>query len=431
VTSLASVLQRRFGAPAPADARRKARVLALDTLGCALAALDQPVVARLAHRLSENDDGSLRLGALDARLSPASAAVLLATAACWDEACEGLARAHGRPGVPVVAACIALGMKHGALLGTFLEGVVSGYEVGGRMGERLRIRGGMHVDAGWPSLGVAAGVCRLLGEDASVAQAAVEIAASQLPFGLYLPVEQGADGRNTYLGHAAWLGIFAATAAQSGCAAPSGAVERHAELALLKAELPAYADPETYLIREAYLKPYAAVRHVHYAVEAALRLRQKASALDVLELRIYPEAVQYCGNRAPRTPIQAQFSLSFGIAAALRFGGLDASAYRSPQFEDVELRRVEALVRVRADESLGAGGRREAVLRIGTHEERISAVKGDPALPFTEEEACAKFLRGASAAIGGPAAERVARAMLDADETAPLRAVLEPAMRYK
>ena len=37
--------------------------------------------------------------------------------------------------------------------------------------------------------------------------------------------------------------------------------------------------------------------------------------------------MQYCGNRAPRTAIQAQFSLSYAIAAALVLGDLGPNAY--------------------------------------------------------------------------------------------------------
>ncbi|HZQ73675.1 MAG TPA: MmgE/PrpD family protein [Burkholderiales bacterium] len=427
---LDALLERLWSTPAPPEVRRKARRIALDTLGCALAALEHPAVRSLAARLGEMDDGRVALGSLDARLAPSAACAVLAAAACWDEACEGLARAHGRPGVPVAAACMGLGLKLNVAMKDFIEALVAGYEVGARMGERLRIRPGMHVDGCWPALGAAAGASRLLGEPPATARAAIEIAASQLPFSLYLPVEQGADARNTYLAHAAWLGAFAASAACSGVAAPSGAIERFAALALSNAGLPAYAGGDRYLILDAYLKGYAAVRHVHYGAEAALRLRSRIRTVEAANLAIYPEAVQYCGNRAPRTPIQAQFSLSFGVAAALRFGRLDAAVYRAPEFEDAELRRLEGLVRVRAEEALGQGGRREAVLRIGALEERVSVLKGDPARPFTDGEVAAKFMHAASPSLGRAAAEGLAVRLLEADETAPLRAVLEPAMRY-
>jgi 2-methylcitrate dehydratase PrpD len=404
---LREVLQWAFNEPAPSAVRGKARLVLLDTAGCALAGLAHPSVTALAARLQ--GQGALTNGAL------------LATAACWDEACEGLARAHGRPGVPVVAACMALAGEREITLGRILDAVITGYEIGGRMGEALRIRPGMHVDASWPALGVAAGVVRLLGGSADQGLAALEIAASQIPFSLYLPVEQGADSRNTYLGHAAWLGSFAAFAAMAGSTAPSGAVERFARIALGIDALEAEPKGE-YVMREAYLKAFAAVRHVHYGALAALSLKNDLPDLDTvraIELAIYPEALTYCANRAPRTAIQAQFSLSFGLAAALRFGRLDAEVYRAPLFDDPDLRRLEQRVELRADERLGEGGQRAATLTVRTDtqklEKRIDAI---PAL--TAEECRAKFLKNA-ARRGEARAGAIAEAVLNGSETRTLR----------
>jgi 2-methylcitrate dehydratase PrpD len=313
-------------------------------------------------------------------------------------------------------------MQREFTLGQIVDAVVTGYEIGGRMGEALRIRPGMHVDASWPSLGVAAAMVGLQGGNAAQALAAIEIAASQVPFSLYLPVEQGADGRNTYLGHAAWLGSFAASAALAGVSAPSGAVARFADLALARQE-PRMAPKGEYLIREAYLKPFAAVRHVHYGALAALELRAECAdtrAIEAIDLAIYPEAVTYCANRAPRSPIQAQFSLSFGLAAALRFGALDAPVYRSPQFEDAELRRLESLVRMRADEALGAGGARAATLSLRTGNRCLTKrVDGVPAV--TREECRAKFLGNAVPSLDPAAASALAERILNGAETEALR----------
>jgi 2-methylcitrate dehydratase PrpD len=388
-----ALLEHLFAAGAPPDVRRLARLLLLDTLGC--------IYAGLAHP---------KLRALQA-----DPAARLATAACWDEACEGSPRAHGRPGVPVIAACLAFPDGN---LGELLDALIVGYEVGGRMGEALRIRPGMHVDASWPSLGAAAAVVRLKRGSARQAAMAIEIAASQLPFSLYLPIEQGADGRNTYLGHAAWLGTFAAQAALAGIDAPSGALERFAELALQR-PLPRLTH-DGYLIREGYLKRHAAVRHVHYGVEAALRMRTADTReISGIRLSIYREAVTYCGNRAPRTPIQAQFSLSFGIAAALRHGRLDADLYADAFLADPELKRLEALVRLDPVQT----ERRTATLVLetaqGLREERVTDLP-----PMSETEVRAKFIANAARGLAADAAGSVADALLAGPESRSLQSIL-------
>ena len=81
---------------------------------------------------------------------------------------------------------------------------------------------------------------------------------------------------------------------------------------------------------------------------AAIR-RLRWSGFGAIKLQIYPEAVQYCGIRAPRTAIQAQFSLSYAIAAALTLGDLGPEAYRD--VGDATLTRLEQSVVIEADPS--------------------------------------------------------------------------------
>jgi 2-methylcitrate dehydratase PrpD len=324
-------------------------------------------------------------------------------AACWDEACEGLARAHGRPGVPVIAALQALATPRQATLGEVLDALISGYEVGGRLGEALRVAPGMHVDATWPSLGVAVACLRLLNGSAQQALAAVRIAGCQIPRSLYLPVKAGADARNTYLAHAAQLGLLAAQAALADVSAPEGVLEELGAKPL--------ARPGEWLILEGYLKPFAAVRHVHYAAAAALLSRTKVEVerVKAIKLRTYEEAIRYCGNRAPRTPIQAQFSLSYGVAHALRFGTLDPDAYRAERLSDPLLLRLEEAVAIEEDAALTAAGKRGARLAVHLESETVETVSEDPLHPMSREEVLAKFARYA---------HRDGAAFLDADPSA-------------
>ncbi len=150
---------------------------------------------------------------------------------------------------------------------------------------------------------------------------------------------------------------------------------------------------------QGYFKSYAAVRHVHYGALAAHALRSslEVSKIDRLVLQVYEEATIYCGNRAPQTPLQAQFSLSFGLAAMLRWGRLDPWVYREPQFQDPLLRALEAKVQVQVDVPWTQQQQRGARVWIdcndGTrHEHVITAVPGDAQMPFSEHALQDKFL---------------------------------------
>jgi 2-methylcitrate dehydratase PrpD len=387
-----------------------ARWLVLDTLGCVVAGRRAGPVAEFEQRAALADPGSFYFSIesepASLGLSNPNAAMMLAMAACWDEACEGHAGAHGRPGVAVFAALLPMSSR--LTYGQFLKSFVVGYEIGARFGASLRIKKGMHVDGNWPALGAAAAVAHALGLGPVKIAQAVQMAACQLPMSLYLPVRSGDTSRNTYLGHSAQLGQSAALAVACGITAPSDAVLEYAQVGLSQAP-GAFDSTQRFHILQGYFKTYAAVRHVHYGALAAHALRNVVDLGKVtgISLQIYEEATVYCGNRAPQTPIQAQFSLTFGVAATLRWGRLDPWVYREPQFQDPLLRALEAKVKVSVDAQWTQQQMRGARLLLecsdGTHHEKeITAVPGDVQMPFTEPELADKFL---SYCVGSMTAE--------------------------
>ncbi len=415
--------------PANVPAANAARVILLDTIGCMLAGREAAEVTAFEQNASAMESGPFTFPG-GRRLSLASAAQVGAMAATWDEACEGHAYAHGRPGVAAIAALLPLAVAGERGLDATADALALAYEVGARAGGWLRIRPGMHVDGNWPALGAAAGVARLLGQDADGIGRAIDIAACQLPTSLYLPVATGKTARNTYLAQSAQLGMLAAQAAAAGIGAPAGALAMYA--ANFSAAAPdAPPAPEDDLILDAYIKPHAAVRHVHYGAELARGVREelegRTANITRIVLSVYPEAITYCGNRAPAVPIQAQFSLTFGLAAMLRFGVLDHSVYRPGRFDDAELRRLEALVEVRVDRALEAQGKRGASLMVSSGyndiERDVRAIPGDASRPLSAEEVAAKFMRYAQVSVPNEKAFVFANAVLSAEVDVKMRAL--------
>ncbi|HMK78828.1 MAG TPA: MmgE/PrpD family protein [Xanthobacteraceae bacterium] len=407
----------------PADVDAKARLLLLDTFGCLLAGLRHPQVQELGRALRLAFPGNTAWPSSDIRLGAAGAAALGAAAACWDEACEGHSSAHGRPGLPVVPALLALSATHDVSLGALLVALVTGYEIGTRAGQAWRIPPGWHVDGSWHSLGVAAAVARLTSGPARIAPA-IEAAACQIPASLYLPISTGSVARNTYPAHAALLGMLAAAAAVAGFRMPDGALEE-ARRRVLRAASDASPTPAgQWTILEGYLKPFAGVRHTHYGVEAALRLRARhairADAVTAIRLQVYPEAVQYCGNRAPRSAIQAQFSLTYAIAAALVLGDVGPDAYTN--VDDPRISRLEQLVVVDADATRLRRGATVAIEFAGERvTESVDAVAGDPALPMSRDQVVDKFRRYTEPVIGERSAASFVQFFLEGAATEPAR----------
>jgi 2-methylcitrate dehydratase PrpD len=407
--SFDSVIAWAWDGPRGAAAA-KARLLLLDSLGCALAGLAHPRVAGFARAMQGAFPGEVALAG--AHLAPGAAAAVLATATCWDEANEGLARAHGRPALPVAPIAL-VARATGAPAEAALAGFALGYEVAARAGEAWRIRPGMHVDGSWHALGAAACAARLAGLDAACVARAVRLVACQVPFAIYAPIAAGMDGRNSYPAHAALLGTLAAAAAASGMDAPEGGFAEARRLAL-GLEAPAAAEPPgAWLLEEAYLKPFAGVRHAHYAAAAALALRGRVAAMPArVTLATYAEALRYAGNRAPQAAISAQFSLSWAVAAALVGGDLGPAAYTDAALADPRLRAIEAMVELVEDRALTEAGRRGATLTVDGESATVTGVTGDPDRPMEEAEAVAKFTRFATPVLGEAGIARAIAALL-------------------
>ncbi len=422
LSRLQRMLARSIGAgtPPPEAVREKAKLMLLDTIGCILAGRRAAEMTALEAALAAVEAGAFRFpGGMG--LSTQSAVAIAAMGATWDEVCEGLPYAHGRPGLPVIGALLPLAVVRNAPLEELLCSLITGYEVGARMGGWLRIRPGMHVDGNWPALGAAAAVAKLLGLSPEQTFTAINIAACQLPASVYPPIKTGDYARNTYIAHTAWLGLLAAFSAAAGISAPQEALVHYAQ-GYAAASSTAAPEPDYYFILDAYFKPYASVRHAHYGIDAARRIREQlkgdTSAIKAIRLRTYEEAVTYAGiNRAPRAPIQAQFSLSFAVAAGLRFGGMEAEIFRPEHFNDAELRRLEQLVQIEADPAMGTGGKRSAVLSVEAggrcYEATSDKLRGDSEFPFSREEMVAKFLRCARGAVTEEKARHFAAALMD------------------
>ncbi len=398
------------GPPAGSEAAQKARLLLLDSLGCALAGLRHPRVAAFAKALEGMFPGEVALAG--ARLAPGAAAAVLSAATCGDEANDGLARAHGRPALPVAPLAL-VARARGASAADATAAFALGYEVAARAGEAWRIRPGMHVDGSWHSLGAAACAARLTGLDADGIARAVRLVACQVPFSLYAPIAAGMDGRNSYPAHAALLGSMAAAAASAGMDAPEGGFAEARRIALGHETEAAGTPPGTWLLEEAYFKPFAGVRHAHYGAAAAIALRDRVSATPArITLSTYAEALRYAGNRAPRAAIAAQFSLTWAVAAALVQGDLGPGAYTDAALADPRLRDIEARVELTEDAALTQAGRRGATLTVDGQSATVTGVTGDPDRPMTQADAVAKFARFAGPTLGEAGVARAVAALL-------------------
>ena len=122
----------------------------------------------------------------------------------------------------------------------------------------------------------------------------------------------------------------------------------------------------------------------------------------------------YCGNRRPRTAIQAQFSLTYGLAYALRTGNLTPDAYLPEALEDTEQQDLERKINVTVSPNIRDRG---AVLHVrsGAHSQtyRVESVTGDVDRPMSTGQVVAKAREYMTPVIGAEKSRRIINSILN------------------
>lgn len=418
------------------------RRLTLDTVACAIAGLQTREVSSFECARAVSSPGNVVFPGGTRALNASAAASVGAMAACWFEFCEGHELAHGRPGLHVVPLTLALGAALDKTYGEVLRATLIGYEIGARAGIAMRIRRGLHVDGTWGVLGATAAAANLLGMTVERAVAAVGIAASQISTSLYRPVAAGMTARNSYVARAMEDAVLFAQAADAGVdAAVDTLANAAAELAGDARLQDSWQWPsiDTPLLVQGYLKPYAAVRHAHYGIAAAQQWRnqtsvqyahqdvaRRAERIERVSLTVYPEALQYCGNRAPQSMIQAQFSLSYAVSRVLAGYDITPAAYSREALQDplaCRLERDMIVIETRAF------SRRAARLQVdvdgASFVTTVDRVDGDPDQPMTTDAVVNKAAGLISTSLPSADARAYSTRWIEASPDTPVRALLD------
>lgn len=401
----------------------KARLLLLDTIICIVSGSKSREVQRLVRTLSGLSPGSIRFPGSSASLGTLESVFAATLAACWDEACEGLARAHGRPGLHAIPVAVILGVQEKLSLGQVLRAIIWGYEAGGRAGEAMRVRPGFHVDGSWGAIAASVAASRALGLDSNETLTALNIASGQTPTGIFLPVIEGHTSRNTYAAQGSQHGIWSAVAAKSGITAPQAAFRTSLELNFRELEkLPdELVRPSRFYLMDAYLKPFAGARHLHYPTGCAIQYRDQygvpaLSEIQSLRLYLYPEAIRYCGNRDPQSALQAQFSLTWATSYSLLFGQLDPGAYSAQSLANPMVRQLESRIEIRESNLIrGRGCTLELSTPQGKNTVTVDQVAGDPDQPLTSADIVSKAFIYLDGVLPSGKIERLTEDVLEGD----------------
>jgi 2-methylcitrate dehydratase PrpD len=431
----------------PAPVRTQASLLALDTLGNALAATREDfgvAILGVAESLGGVAESSL-LGRR-ARVAAANAVLANATLAHGLDFDDTREDAIVHTGCVAVTTALAVGEAAGAGGRALLEALIAAVEVMCRVG--LAVPGALHARHFHPtsitsSFAAAAAAGRMYGLTEDQLVHAFGICGSQSA-GIIEYLTDGSWTKRLHPGWGAHAGVVATLLARSGFTGPDTVLEGgHGLYAAFAGghdagRLGTLLDSlgGTWELAELTLKPYPCGSIAQPYMDCAMRLRERVRPDDIVAIRCRTAAgpvprlwEPLAAKHAPPNGYAAKFSLPYLLASILVRGRAGLA-----EFEDTAVREPAVLATARRvtyeldatiDYPRQFVGDVEITLTDGrVLRERQDRPRGGPDAPLTRAEIEAKFRGNAELALPAGQVERVIAAVSGLDAGAPLAELL-------
>lgn len=403
----------------PTDVVENARLCVLDIIGVAIGSATWPWSKIVLETMVDGSGPQeASVWGQPAKAAARHAALVNGTAAHGIEMDDRVPRSSMHPGCYAVSAALAMTEKQDGSGRDLLTSVVSGYELGLRVGSTMRMRKGVHKSGHkgiWPAVGAAA-------RAANLSQQQTEDA-----FGLAGSMASGLfrfhqDSLRTMVkrlhgGFAAHNAVLAAELAGNGFDGPGGILE--GDYGYIKT----YGDDaipprweyltdglgNKFRIMDREVKPYAAWGGSHTAIDAVARIhsRQPIAASDVRSVRVGTShrMIEAHELTEPESVMAAQYSLPFITAVAVARGAdslVDPTAiWTEDTLRDQSIAAVVAKTTLELDSDLEelsvnlrtyGGARVKITTNDGAvYEETVTDSKGTVDNPMSRDEIERKF----------------------------------------
>lgn len=425
--------------PLPAAVARHARLLLLDYLGVAAAGATLEESSRVARSIAAEMGGTPEATSfgLSDRLPAPMAAFVNGVAGHGIEMDDTHSAASSHPGVVIWSAALAAAEREGAPGWALLAAAAAGYEMACRVGyagapPSLYARG-FHPTSVSGVFGAAAAAGCLMGLTGDQMLHAAGIAGS-FAAGNMEYLAQGTWTKRLQPGQAAHAGVLSVLLARRGYTGPAtilegrfGALHAYSDAAV-RGRLTEGLGKTREILRTG-IKAFGCCRYMQSPMEAALKAvrGREWRAEDVVAIRVglvsagwglVAEPIEQ--KHEPKTRVDAQFSVPFGVATALHHGRATVREFREEQLRNRTILDLARKVAIHHDEALDRAYPAlwpswcEIDMRDGRRlRGDVRTTKGEPENPMTPEEVREKFDGLAapywSAAEARAVAERVDR----------------------
>lgn len=425
----------------PADVLQQARHLILDALGIALASGKYPYARQTLDAMQElcAGGGPVPVIGLGVALPARDAALvngLLVHGLDFDDTHAGSV-VHAT--ASVFPAAFSMACQQGSSGRELLLAYVAGMEVATRVG---LVAGGIFHKAGFHPTAVAGifgcvvAAARLRGLNAEQTIHAQGIALS-MAGGTLEFLQDGAGTKRLHPGWAASSAIAAVVLARNGMTGPRAAYEGRYGLyashlgdaqSQCNMALATQGLGQQWELMRVAVKPIPACHFVHASVDAASALSHAWSsgkvrrivarvALGYVPVVCEPEAQK----RRPSNSYEAQFSIPYAIATALRFGRFSLQALEPEAMHDPQTLSIADLVTCEVDPDADYPkyfpGEVELHFEDGrclSHKEPIN--RGAPGRPIAHDEIVRKFIDNASLVWPTRRSEQLAHMVLQMED---------------
>jgi len=315
------------------------------------------------------------------------------------------------PAAVVFPAAFALAEERDLTAAQMVEAVVSGYEVGIRVGEFL---GRPHYEhfhttgtAG--TVAAAATAARTIGLDPNRTAHAIGAAGTQAA-GLWAFLADGADSKQLHTARASANGISSALLAEQGMTGAARVLEGAHGMGQAMSR---NADPskiidalgERWAILEVSLKWHASCRHTHPAADALLTIMQReqlrADDLARITASVHQGAIDVLGAvNAPKSIHQSKFSMGTVLGLVATYGHASLEDFDRYALTCPAVARIRERVEMVLDPEVDASYPKTWIGKVMVEtidgrrfNGRVDSPKGDPGNPLTPEEVLDKAKR--------------------------------------
>ena len=390
----------------PVTTVEHAKRVVMDTLGVIVAGSQDSHLHQLSKLFISPEDQrvSTRLGHSE-KLSSIHAALLNGAAGSTREFEEGHSKALGHPGIQLIPAALAHAESVSQGGKEFLEGVILGYEVAGRIGSSAPLRKGFHPSGTWGTVGAATAVAKISGVQTSEIFEIANIASS---FGITAITENSLLGRNISQMYAAlsnYFGILSYHLFRSGfSSSPENLRVTFGQLVSdgLKEERLVKNLGEGYFIEKNYFKMYPTCRFTHSALDAfyvAIEKRPiEIDQIDRIDVYTFKWALEM-GNPNPENADAMRFSIPHLLGLYLASGSVNLKTIEDFHKYEDQVKLIADKTFVHEDEKMNQmlpekrGARIVIALQDGKKiEGSVDECRGGEVYPYPVSQLESKFV---------------------------------------